>query len=146
MKDPWRWAACTLPTFVALCVWVSPTGQSLTSSSYDFLYLFHPQPAANKLDNVVILNMDEESRSALGQDSNPYGDWDRKVHAQLLQRLTAGRAKAVVFDVLFQDPSPDPKTDAQLAEAIQAHGNVVLAAVLKTSRDEGRPASSHAGY
>src|SRR6185437_9844452 len=45
-------------------------------------------------DEAVIVYLDDQSRVALNQPSN--APWDRSLYAQLLERLTAGGAKAVV--------------------------------------------------
>jgi adenylate cyclase len=59
--------------------------------------------------------------------------WDRKFYTQLLKRLTAEKALAVVFDIVFTDPTDpcrDPagsSVDKDLAQAMLENGNVVLA-------------------
>jgi adenylate cyclase len=74
--------------------------------------------------------LDEQSHAALGQPLNR--PWDRRLHARLLERLTQAGAKAVVFDIVFSDPAEPCATndnaDRLLAQAMQAHGRVVLGA------------------
>jgi CHASE2 domain-containing sensor protein len=78
------------------------------------------------VDEVVIVALDEESYSQLGQSPD---HWDRALHARLLDVLMARSARAVVFDVLFADQRPDREADERLAEALRrAKGRVVLAA------------------
>jgi CHASE2 domain-containing sensor protein len=87
--------------------------------------------------DVVIVKMDEESLKVLHQ--NPNASWDRALHAQLLEELSARGARLVVFDVLFDVPSPG---DDLFRAAIEKHGNVVVAASLHESQ-EGQLKASH---
>jgi CHASE2 domain-containing sensor protein len=78
------------------------------------------------VDEVVIVALDEESYTRLGQSPD---NWDRALHARLLDALLARGARAVVFDVLFADQRPDHEADERLAEALgRAKGRAVLAA------------------
>src|SRR5207244_4115087 len=63
------------------------------------------------------------------------------LHAKLLDTLIARGARAVVFDVVFADESPDPQVDVRFAEALQrAAGKVVLAGSVRPfqERSEAR--------
>src|SRR5260370_2226580 len=83
--------------------------------------------------------MDESSQLALGQR---WPLWDRSLHARLLDKLRNDQCPLVVFDILMADTSQSPAADAELAKAIRAHGNVVLAAVLElTPAPAGLPNS-----
>jgi len=53
---------------------------------------------------------------------------DRRFHAQLLARLREDGAKLVLYDLLFDEPSADPKSDDEFAAAMRRHGRVVLVA------------------
>src|SRR5262249_8232196 len=53
---------------------------------------------------------------------------DRHFHAKLLDRLRDDGAKLVFYDLLFDDPSPDPTADQALAGAIRRNGRVILVA------------------
>jgi adenylate cyclase len=53
---------------------------------------------------------------------------DRHFHAKLLDRLHDDGAKLVFYDLLFDEPSPDPTADQVLASAIRRNGRVVLVA------------------
>jgi adenylate cyclase len=108
----------------------NPAGQPLVRLSYD---AFFPIRGILPTTNVVLLYVDEDSYKVLEQ---PYGrPWDRSIHAELLNRLTAEGAKAVVFDIVFGDTA-DPndlraiKQDEEFADAIEKSGKVVLAADL----------------
>ena len=75
---------------------------------------------------ITIIAIDEESLQQLGQ-----WPWPRSAHARLLEKLREAEAAIVVFDVVFAEPSADPKQDAAFAAAIRGFGPVVLAANLE---------------
>ena len=96
-----------------------------------------PRPAPAE---VVVVSLDKVSSDALGLPNEP-AKWPRTLHADLVDRLAAGGATVIVFDVLFDDPA-DPAGDVRLGTAIHTAGNVVLTAFLKksavgSSRDGG---------
>jgi adenylate cyclase len=92
--------------------------------SYNLPFLHRP---IIRPDEVVMVYMDDDSHRELQQ---PYDrPWDRGIHAQLVERLTADGARAVVFDVIFSDANPDhPEGDERFARAIKANGKVILGA------------------
>jgi len=73
-------------------------------------------------EDVVIVSIDDYSLNTLGQ-----WPWPRKFHGQLVERLTALGVKAIVFDVLFIEPSRlGEEDDLYFARAIEKAGNVFL--------------------
>jgi diguanylate cyclase (GGDEF)-like protein len=71
---------------------------------------------------VVIIAIDENSLRELGR-----WPWSRRIHAQLLERLTAQGARGIALDVILAEPeSSDPAADGILADAISRNGRVVL--------------------
>ncbi|HWJ07059.1 MAG TPA: CHASE2 domain-containing protein [Steroidobacteraceae bacterium] len=83
-----------------------------------------PQPSGR----VVIVEIDEcsiEHFRARGEGGWP---WDRQRHADLLEQLDRGGVRAVGYDVLFTDRSPDPRGDLALeAMAAGAPGRFLFA-------------------
>ncbi|MEW5754749.1 MAG: EAL domain-containing protein [Pseudomonadota bacterium] len=76
-------------------------------------------------DEVVIVAIDEESLESLGR-----WPWSRRVHAELIERLTEAGAKVIALDILFAEPDvQDPEGDALLARAVRDSGRVVLPVV-----------------
>jgi CHASE2 domain-containing sensor protein len=103
-------------------------GLGLVHLSYDFPFVLRANITPSE---AVIISLDEESGTRLEQPAGRA--WDRGLHAKLLQRLTADRAKSVTYDIFFADPSPPDspegqKGDALFAEAIAQNGKVVLGA------------------
>jgi CHASE2 domain-containing sensor protein/signal transduction histidine kinase len=74
---------------------------------YDELINFQKVPAS---DDIVVVAIDDESIASLGG-----WPWPRQFHARLLNRLAEAQPKAILYDILFVDPSPH---DAELAAAI----------------------------
>ncbi len=102
----------------------TPVGKKLVNLSYDLL--FAPRPYV-KTEEVVIVYIDDESHSQLGQSYTEI--WDRDLHARLLNRLKEEGAKGVVFDVVFSNAiTNNPARDERLAKAIKENGKVFLGA------------------
>jgi adenylate cyclase len=117
---------------------------TLKNLSYDLPFVIRSQISSYRSsfdsqppDDVVIVYLDDVSHKELDQPYN--APWDRRHHAALLDRLTAEGARAVVFDIIFTDPSPqDPEADAIFAEAIRRNGRVILATdLIQSSSGQG---------
>ncbi|MES1180895.1 MAG: adenylate/guanylate cyclase domain-containing protein, partial [Verrucomicrobiota bacterium] len=102
--------------------------------SYDLPFLLRP---ITKPTEVVMIYMDDDSHRELQQ---PYDrPWDRGIHAQLVERLTADGAKAVIFDIIFSGPNNEhPEGDERFVRAIKANGKVILGAEYGITAD-GNP-------
>jgi len=110
-------------------------GHGLVHRSYDLPFVFGSVAIP---DDIVIVKMDEGSNVALKQTSTL---WNRRIHAQLLDKLRKGQSKMAVFDVVFADPG-DPAENAELARAIKAHGSVVLAGEVEAMSLQGMAGNS----
>ncbi len=86
---------------------------------YDSLLQTLPDEPAN---DVVIVGIDEYSLREIGR-----WPWDRKVHAQIIDRLTEMGARAVLMDLILSEPDlNNPASDQALVEAMTANGHVYL--------------------
>lgn len=86
---------------------------------YDAL-MRHTAPAAD--DRILVVAVDEKSLAEIGR-----WPWSRRIHAQLIDRLTAAGARGVALDILLSEPALyDPEGDALLAQALNRSGKVVL--------------------
>ena len=137
LSENWRSgrAGAVGVVILGLMVWYAPPrkgfpGELLADRSYDLLLKLRPDI---KINEAVILYMDEYSRDKLNQ--NPNGDWDRTNHVRLLRKLATYKPKAILFDVLFDLPST-PQVDGDLAEAIRLNDKVILAGKREESRSE----------
>lgn len=71
---------------------------------------------------IVIVAIDEQSLATLGR-----WPWPRRVHAELLDQLTAAGAATIILDIIFAEPdTSNLANDAALAAAMQRHGQVIL--------------------
>ncbi|MCQ9617820.1 CHASE2 and HATPase_c domain-containing protein [Paenalcaligenes niemegkensis] len=95
----------------------------IDNSFYDFqMKLSIPSEVDRSIALVVI---DEGSIKTLG-----YWPWRRAEHAKLLGQLQ--QAKAVGFDIVFQDENPAyPLDDHVFAQALQEHGRGVLPVIVQ---------------
>lgn len=67
----------------------------------------------------TVIAIDEATLAAMGR-----WPWNRAVHAELIDRLTAVGVSSIAMAILFPESAPG---DAELAEAMQASGRVILA-------------------
>jgi CHASE2 domain-containing sensor protein len=115
----WGSALCVALGLVLLHLVI---GERLVPLSYDLLFLFR-KPSV--IEDTQIIYMDEDSFAKLGQKRA--ATWDRDLHSDLLNRLTADGSKLVVFDIVFSEPGT-PEANTNFARAIQRNGKVALAA------------------
>jgi adenylate cyclase len=65
--------------------------------------------------HLKLIAIDEDSLAKIG----PF-PWPRSIYGELLRKLARAGAKTVAFDVLFVEPSQDPKQDAAFAQGLRA--------------------------
>ena len=111
-----------LTALMGLALLLFPLGGGLIRSSFDLPFALRSD---SSVTNAVIIYLDEASHKALNQPMT--APWDRSLHAKLVEQLTAQGAKAIVFDILFTDPSASPAADEQFGRAIKNSGRVILA-------------------
>lgn len=116
-------AGALLAVLVGFILHAFTVGTGLINLSYDLLTVAKPVVVPT---DAALVFMDEASHEKFGQPLN--APWDRAIHAQLVDRLTAAGAKAIVFDIVFSDPGRDPGADRKLTSAFAASKRVVLAA------------------
>ncbi|MFO7945790.1 MAG: CHASE2 domain-containing protein, partial [Armatimonadota bacterium] len=92
--------------------------------------------------DIVIVAIDDDSLRPEHLGRFP---WSRQVHARLIRKLSP--ARVVAFDVLFPEPqADDPAADRAFAEAIAAHGHVVLAAHYRARAEYDADARKLTGF
>ncbi len=127
LRTSWRKLSVGAVVCALLGVFMFRVSTELEVLGYDLLFFGNferPIPG-----EVIIVELDNYSSRELGQAGIP--NWDRNLHAQLIDRLTADQARVVVFDIIFLEPGT-PSANANLARAIRQNGKVVLAASLET--------------
>ena len=92
--------------------------------SWDFTGRLLHNTAGNPVsDEQLIVAIDEVSLQALGR-----WPWPRSLHAELIDRIAAGGARAIGYDVPFGDAGP-AVDDRRLAQSIRQSGRVLLPVV-----------------
>ncbi len=75
--------------------------------------------------NIVVIEISEDSVTKIGR-----WPWERDWHASLIKALTDLGARAIIFDVIFSEPSDNEK-DKLLADSIRHSNRVYLAQVVE---------------
>lgn len=113
-------------TGVALLL--SPIGSSL-EQSVGLKWLFNLRGPISAPSSVIIVSIDADSAVLLDQPSK-LRDWDRKLHADLIRKLSERGADVIVFDVFF-DESRANDGDTAFAHEIKDSNRVVLAQMVQ---------------
>ncbi len=112
-----RIAFAVLSVLAVLWVSYSQTFERYELQTYDWRFqLRGERPASSE---IVLVDIWDDTLAALGR-----WPFDRQYHAALIQVLAEAGAKAVVFDVVFVEPSAQ---DAKVAEAVRLAKNVYFA-------------------
>ena len=127
-----RWLIVAALTGLALA---GLTASSVTARLDHILYDRLARASERPVDpSILIVGIDERSLRELGA-----WPWSRARHAQMIDRLSQAGAKAIVYDVLFSQPAPDPADDAALTSAIARSGKVYLPQFLEPPPRDGAP-------
>ncbi len=119
-----RWNGLSLGLWLGLAVGVLiwfGAFERLELLGLDARFFLRELLTAGAAPEVVIVAIDDESLKKFGQ-----WPWPRALHAQLLDHLREAGARAVGFDLLFDEPSRDAGGDREMAAAISRAENVVL--------------------
>jgi adenylate cyclase len=126
-------AGCLLAIGIGLACLQYSFADRLKRASYDIPFNWR---TVLKTDEVVLVYLDEESAKQLNQ---PIDDaWNRALHISLLDRLAADGARLVLFDIVFDTPSPDPGKDEAFAASLQKFGRAIIGAALDFGRSQER--------
>ena len=113
-------AACTLVMLVA-AFWPQVTIlDRMELRTVD--WRFHMRGPLSPHPDIVLVTVDEASLDKVGK-----WPWPRQLFARLTRQLTAAGARAIVYDVFFIEPEPDPAGDEAFAQALASAANVYLA-------------------
>jgi len=103
-----EWSALALGCFLLLLATVNfHLTSGLDKLIYDWWLQRLPHAASSE---IVIVEIDNRSLEALGR-----WPWPRESHATVLRRIARAGPKAIVYDLLFSEPSP---ADAVFAQAM----------------------------
>ncbi len=103
-------------------LWSMPSGRVWENASYDYLFRFGARTVTN---NVSIILMDNEAYDYFHQTREQ--PWDRRLHAQLLNKLADDGCSLVVMDCFFRQAG-NREQDEALANAMRRQLHIVLMA------------------
>ncbi|MBI5246501.1 MAG: adenylate/guanylate cyclase domain-containing protein [Elusimicrobia bacterium] len=86
----------------------------------------HLSTASRHDPRVVLVAIDQASIDHF-ESEGMYWPWPRGIYEALLRFMKKGGAKAVVFDVLFTNPSTTADDDAVFGKALKEYGSAVMA-------------------
>ncbi len=95
-----------------------------------------PTPAAERPDDIVIVEIDQDSIEQVYTHINYRWPWPRLFYGTMIDFITAAGAKAIVFDIFFSEPDIErdisgAESDAALVDATARSGRVIHTYVLK---------------
>jgi adenylate cyclase len=104
-------------------------------SSLDFRFKFQMEEKKNRFDDVIIIDIDNESIRRLGRWQN----WPRRYYAEVMDYLTEGRIAAIGSDIGFPEHG-SPEDDKLLISATKRAKNMVHSFFFPyTPEAEGKP-------
>ncbi len=119
---------CILIAVLGSLLSFSPIGLEL-EEGYGLGLLFRLRGQRNPPSEVVVVSLNSASAQALNLPDQPW-KWPRSLHARLVDRLAARGARAIGFDLVFEDSRPDDQ-DGAFAQALKNAGNAVLCEFMK---------------
>ena len=143
-------AAAIIIVILSLCFILASLGglfDFLEYKLYDFrVNLFAPMSPPS--DDIVLILLDQESIDWAQRERGWGWPWPRAAYAEITDYMNLGKAKSIVFDVIFSEPSVyNAASDDDMAFAISAmqFGRVVQLVVLssQTGNSEIWPIDLH---
>ena len=97
IKKLYQWGIFPVVTLIVIAYLISGNAavQRIDLLLYDYFLNLQDNRVS---DEVLVVAIDDASLNSLGQ-----WPWSRRVHGQMLDRLTDMGAKAVAFDILFAE-------------------------------------------
>ena len=130
----WKSGAASAALAVLLGVFF-PALPWLADLSYDLPFAFASE---DQLEEPVLIYMDEVSESALKQPGQHMA-WNRTNHANMVRRLTASKARAIVFDIVFDaDTTNDSIFLSAIRDATNAGTKVIIGAKIDAASQSSR--------
>ncbi len=118
-----QFLVCILIILIHLAILCTPFFQRFEYIFFD--YFFRHRTAQTAHPDVAYIEIAEDSIQAIGR-----WPWPRQYHAAMTHILTQWKAKAIVFDMLFSEPSSE-LDDGALKEAFEKSDHLYLSAALE---------------
>ena len=115
--------------------------ESLEAKTWDMRVASFAQPSQAS-PSIKLIFLDQASLDWAKQENGQGWPWPREYYAYLLRFLNRTQPKAVVFDLLFSEPSTSGVSDDEsLAKEILASGRLVTGFFLKAASSAESPAT-----
>jgi len=121
-----RFECLLLPVVLVLALGfnLTPLGEEVENLTLDWRFKARGASDPASAPQVLTVGIDEDALAKLGR-----WPWSRQVHAQLMTLLGNRPPAAVVFDLLFTEPSADPAQDQVFGDAmVQTPASIIGAA------------------
>jgi len=138
------WSACLIATItIALSAGLFASGNltRLENISYDWR-MKHSRSNSHAPDEIVIVLIDDASLSAMDPIVGRW-PWPRSVHADIIDFISLGEPRAIVFDILFTEYEANPgntdkisDSDLRLADASISGSQVIHSMQLHNDVDD----------
>ncbi|MDB5334137.1 MAG: chase2 sensor protein [Phycisphaerales bacterium] len=112
---------------------VSIALSALDETLYDAFYRFR-KPVDRTASDIVIITADESSMKALAKEKKIHWPWPRSLWGQTVQYMEQCGAKAVAFDLVFEEPMSYDREFGQALDAAKIP--VVMGTVIEP---DGKP-------
>ena len=124
-----RFECLLLPLVLLLALGFSLThlGEEMENLTLDWRFKARGPSDPTAAPQVLTVGIDEDSLAKLGR-----WPWSRQVHAELVTLLGTRPPAAVVFDLLFTEPSADPAQDQMLGDAMVQSTAPIIGAAAET--------------
>ncbi len=121
-SDDFWWRKLLLPLFlIILGLYLSSISAPVQVNRFVYDYI-STWSARTPAEEIVIIAIDSESLVHYGQ-----WPWPREIHANLIDKIAIGGAKAIGFDIVMSEPDrTDGHNDRLLAQAMKRSNKVVL--------------------
>ncbi len=115
---------------------LTPVGNRL-EEDIGLAWLFEARGSRPAPTEVMVVSLDRTSAEALRQPDK-FRQWDRTLHAEVVDILRQRNAPVIVFDMVLEEPR-SPGMDSFLSAAIEDANRVVLFQRLIRDRDGDKP-------
>jgi adenylate cyclase len=115
----------------------------MRQTSYDTMMRLRVNVPAPS-DDIVIIDIDEKTLAAMAQEYGRW-PWPRQVLAEFVEKVSAQKPQAIVFDVLFSDPDiQNPDSDAYFNDVMAATPNTFFPMLRLDPSQDGQSALTYA--
>ncbi|MDI6854006.1 MAG: adenylate/guanylate cyclase domain-containing protein [Deltaproteobacteria bacterium] len=132
------WALLTgVILLFAIILKIAGIMEPYSMKTLDILFRLAPLPPASP--QVVMVTVDQPDVDFFKEQGINW-PWPRQLYAPIIEFCQRGGARAVIFDLLYTEPSfYGPEDDQQLAKAAAGAGNVVFACFLTREEKGANP-------